>query len=129
MIRILHNAERRRPILTCDVCERQITNARLAAALFNSNSTDLNNGDLQNVVYVHKGRCFDTAESRMMELGVQPGWNELTRHLSRLLHSVGLTADQVEPPDENDQQAAEQVVAADRLQPCARSSLRAFGGG
>lgn len=92
MIKILRLNGKSAPVLVCDVCGSRIEDAKNAAAVNNFNSETVSDGDLLDVIYTHKGKCHNRAESLMTARGVGVvGWLELQHHLVDLIHNVGLS--------------------------------------
>lgn len=85
------------PKITCASCGEVIINAKQAGIVFRN---FMNNGEITNVLYVHKnfvkGDCMAKAESMIRSGGGEPGWHELSEHLAFLIDNVDLTAKDIE---------------------------------
>ena len=77
------------PVFVCDVCKQRITQITDALAVFqNWVHTE---GDLQDILHVHKSRCLARAE---VSLGLPPGTLltcELGVHFAALVGGTGVT--------------------------------------
>ena len=89
MIAVLTINGRSAPVLVCDSCCERITDAGMAAAVFQPASERT---ELQPVLHVHKGRCHDKADAKC---GGRTGgnWVELDRHLLQLFLNSGVNAE------------------------------------
>lgn len=87
MIVLRHHEGRYRPVILCDVCEQQITDATHGNVV--SPHPEHGQVDLQALRHAHQGKCTDVAEA---QLGgkVMTGFDNLDEHLFRLMYSVGL---------------------------------------
>ena len=77
----------------CDICDRQIADAKSAAVVFtNFNET----GNRAAPLYVHKnfvhGDCLSRAEDQVKASGATPGWEELNTFLAHAIANVGMNA-------------------------------------
>ena len=84
------------PKIFCDICDRQITEAKSAAVVFaNFNETRTRAAPL----YVHKnfvhGDCLSRAEDQIKASGATSGWEELTTFLAHAIANVGMNATDV----------------------------------
>ena len=88
MIKVRFEDERYRPIITCDICNRQIEDAAMAVAV--TPSGEPGSDKVSNVLYTHKGKCHSAAEE-MLGGKRNAGCDELSVHLFNLVHSVKLS--------------------------------------
>ena len=92
MIRMLVAANRVTPVVFCDVCARAITDASGAVAVRPTRTIRdpfLCEGDILEVLHVHKGACLAEAERRLGGWDAT-WWDELTAHLCGLMVNTGL---------------------------------------
>jgi hypothetical protein len=90
MIKILMKNHRYAPIFICDACNKRITDAKMAIAI--SPSGNVNEGDLNEVLHLHKGNCDKIGQQK---LGGQNGWEPLEVHILFLWLNAGLSFDDV----------------------------------
>ncbi len=92
MIKIQINKGKYAPVLVCDVCGGRIKDAVMATTVFTDRKADgtfMKQGELTDLVHVHKGQCFLIADR---DLGGLDGAlsEELRFHLLYLLHNSGM---------------------------------------
>lgn len=95
MIRMLSMKGRYSPIIVCDVCQRRITDAKMAMEIAD-HSHDEGDGHEVSVFHVHKGDCDRTLDEKLGAAGT----NELSLHLYQLIRNVGLTLDDMRRQEE-----------------------------
>lgn len=76
------------PVFVCDVCGNAITNIDEGAAVFRDHG--LGEGELHTVMHVHKRRCHDQAEAKLVGENGGP-WHELRDHLNDVVAGMGVT--------------------------------------
>lgn len=86
MIGILNNSGRSAPIVKCDMCGKQITDAALGMAMYDRPAKE---GDVSRVWYLHKGEC-DMKHS-LATAGKHYPWQELSHYLYDLCANSGLS--------------------------------------
>lgn len=86
MIETINNAGRYAPVIKCDVCGKQITDAEMALALYPVNVE----GGSVPTLHVHKGVCDRKASALQ---GDEGGTDELDTYLYYLMHNAGVSFD------------------------------------
>lgn len=81
-------------VVTCDICEKSIENADLAAAVYPAPKTGGKDRFL-GVLHVHKGACHKQAEEKLERAGYWTGWEELGRHLCSAFYSTGVNSEKL----------------------------------
>lgn len=89
MIKMLNIKGRACPIVICDVCQKRIESSEAAAAVFQRSDIEVD-GDVSQVLHVHKGQCHDDAEQKIGN-GKGAPWQELDHHIYFLIGNVGTT--------------------------------------
>ena len=85
------------PIIVCDICGKQITDAKMASAVMpDSKKYPSGNG---RVLHVHKENCQAKVD---IQEGTSVNWDELTRHIRQLITNVKLTLTELEKEDQED---------------------------
>lgn len=80
------------PVLVCDLCGEQLTDAKKAAVVFNNFAP---NKSKLTALHVHKGNidgktCHEEADLIITTGGGTPGWQEMTTCLDDLLKNTGI---------------------------------------
>jgi hypothetical protein len=88
VIRVMNKNGKTCPILLCDICEKQIDNLGMGAAIFPRSSTE---GEITEVLHTHKKSCHDIAEKRIGGKSSAP-WQELQDHFIWLMANSGKPA-------------------------------------
>ena len=95
MIKVIFHEGKFIPLVLCDICDRQITDATQAIVVSYFLRTFQ---DDWKVFYVHKGKCSDVAATRFNEPAT---WEKLSTHLYLLCHNLGLTSEWFQEHDKN----------------------------
>lgn len=102
MFKVLEKDGRTVPMICCDVCGSWIDEIGHGAAVF---ASPQQNGDVEEVLMVHKGACHDKAEAQLRAKGKSTGWQELNRHLRNALHNGGLSAETIGEQQRSDDES------------------------
>jgi len=95
MIKVLYKEGRFIPVVVCDICGQQITEAR-NGAVANTWTEDIQEPGYVEILYAHKGACHDIAEARLSQKSQTIGWEELSHHLLYVVRNAGLTIENLE---------------------------------
>lgn len=91
MIEMRWRDKRYCPVITCDICGLQIEDATMGAVA-TERADDKSPSSTVRHLYVHKGRCHESADRALETPAGLPGWTELTHHLIYLSAGCGMSA-------------------------------------
>lgn len=88
------------PFVICDICGEEITLASMGTAL---NEYDDKDNSVIEVMYAHKGVCFNEAEKILSaKYGSIPQWHELEHYLYWLLQNSNISLARLQELSQND---------------------------
>ncbi len=99
MIQLFETTTEYDNIIVCDHCGQRIHDSNTAAAIV-SKSERYPNGNVR-ILHICSDKCFDAVEKSQ---GTS-SWETLSRHLRRVLYSVGLTTNKLIELEEADKKS------------------------
>ena len=76
------------PIFVCDICQKPIEEIGAGAAVFRGHG--LGEDDLHDVLHVHKKKCLDIADLKLVGEGRQAPWHELRDHVNDVVAGMNI---------------------------------------